>query len=523
MKGLTDMKRLIAFALILAMLFATACSKSAIDASFGEKRTQFNDSLSLTDTPLTGGDIPSDFSDFYEAEDGVLSGSATVSAGSEYSGGYCVKGVNSKQNGDMLTFKVNIENEGMYDLSFGYYTQDINKINEVSVDGKSVGYLYCYKANELDFSDIRNVYLSEGQHDISIIPSWGWVNYDSLTVTKSTVITDETYNVTASLSNPNADENTQRLYKFLCDIYGKYSLTGQFADKGRESNEYKAIEFATGKNFAVLGLDMMNYSLVNRENGATCQTVEVAHDWYHNAGGIVQICWHWNTSTEYKKDGSNWWNTFYAENTTIDLDKIMNGEDAIGYDYLMADIDNIASELKRLCDDGVPVLWRPLHEASGGWFWWGDCSPESYIGLWQTMYDKLTNEHGLTNLIWMWNGQSADWYPGDEYVDIVSWDIYADEHDYSSYSGTFAEAASCYGETKLIALSENGVVMDPEQMFKANARWLFWGTWVGDFVIDDGPYISQRYTEKSMLIKAYESEYTLTLDELPNLKKYPLE
>lgn len=517
------MNKLLALLLILVMLLATACSSSSIDASFGEKRTEYNDSLSLNEVSLTGGDVPSDFYEFYEAEDGVLSGAASIASGGQYSGGRYVKGINSRDNGDMLTFKVNIEHEGMYDLSFGYITPSANKVNEASVDGKGIGFLYCFKENELDYSVIENIYLSEGEHDISVIPNWGWVNYDSLTLTKSTVITEDTYNVTASLSNPNADENTRRLYKFLCDIYGKYSLTGQFADEGRASDEYKSIQFATNENFAVLGLDMMNYTLVNQENGANGISVEVAHDFYHNAGGIVQMCWHWNTPIEYKKDGSNWWNTFYAENTTLDLDKIMNGEDPVGYDLLMEDIDNIASELKRLRDDGVPIIWRPLHEASGGWFWWGDCSPETYIKFWKTMHDRMTNEHGLTNLIWMWNGQNKDWYPGDKYVDIVSWDIYAEERDYSSYSGTFAEATACYDETKLIALSENGVVMDPDNMFRDNARWLFWGTWVGDFVVDEGLFLNQKYTEKSMLIKAYESEYTLTLDELPNLKKYPLD
>lgn len=518
------MNRFIRLATLLALavivLLTSACG-SAIDASFGEKRTDFNKDFSLTDIPLSGGEIPDGFVASFEAEDGELFGSANIKQGSEFSGGSCVSGVNSKANGDMLTFKVYVENEGMYDLSFAYKTSSKDKINDVTVDGTNVGSIYCYKENELDSSPLKNIYLSSGKHDISIVPSWGWVDYDCLTITKSTMITDKTYNVTAPLSNPNADENTRRLYKFLCDIYGKYTLSGQFADKGRESVEYKAIEGATGKSFAVLGLDMMNYTLVNRENGAESQTVEYAHDWYHNAGGIVQICWHWNTPKQYIKDGSYWWNTFYAENTTLDLDKIMNGEDDEGYNLLMQDIDNIAAELKRLCDDGVPILWRPLHEASGGWFWWGDCEPESCIKLWQTMFDKLTNEHNLTNLIWMWNGQSADWYPGDDYVDIVSWDIYAGEHQYGSCSGTFAEAASCYGETKLIALSENGTVMDPDLTFRDNARWLFWGTWSGEFVTN-GMLLSEQYTEKEMLIKAYESDYTLTLDELPNLKKYPI-
>lgn len=515
-------KKILSVLMAMCMLLVTGCS-NGIDASFGEKRTEYNDSLSTDWVELTGSDIPDSYELRLEAEDAELFGEARVINNAGFSGGKGVSGVNRKDNGDKLTFKVTVESEGMYDLTFGYQTGSKNKVNDVWVNGLGAGSIYCYKENERDETTLKNVYLAKGENEVSIIPSWGWVDYDDLRVTKSSVVTEETYKVTAPLANPNADDNTKRLYKFLCDIYGKYSLSGQFADRGRESNEYNAIVDATGKSFAVLGLDMMNYNLVNRKNGASSQTVELAYDWYHNAGGIVQMCWHWNTDESYKKDGSNWWNTFYSENTNLDLDKIMNGEDERGYQLLMDDIDNISNELKRLRDSDVPVIWRPLHETSGGWFWWGDCKPESFIKLWQVMFDKMTNEHNLTNLIWMWNGQSKDWYPGDEYVDIVSWDIYAGEHQYGSQSGIFAQAVDCYNETKLVALSENGTVMDPDLMFRDNARWLFWGTWSGEFaVIKDIPAISERYTEKYMLIKAYESDYTLTLDELPDLKKYPL-
>lgn len=48
------------------------------------------------------------------------------------------------------------------------------------------------------------------------------------------------------------------------------------------------------------------------------------------------------------------------------------------------------------------------------------------------MYDKFTNEYGLNNLIWVWNAQNPDWYPGDEYVDIMGYDCYPAEQDSSS-------------------------------------------------------------------------------------------
>ncbi len=262
---------------------------------------------------------------------------------------------------------------------------------------------------------------------------------------------------------------------------------------------------------------MMNYSLTNKKYGAVGDSMEYASDWYHNMGGIVEMHWHWNSPKSHIADGANWWNSFYSENSDIDLDKAMNGEENKLYEKLVDDIRNISEELTKLRDDGVPVLWRPLHEASGGWFWWGDCEPESYIKLWRLMYDIMTNEYNLTNLIWIWNAQHAEWYPGDDVVDIVSTDIYTDSYSYGSHSPTFAELVEATGENKLVSLSENGVVMDPELCFRDNARWLFWCTWTGDYGTTD------LYTEDWMLEKAYNSEYVLTLDELPDLKKYRLE
>lgn len=122
----------------------------------------------------------------------------------------------------------------------------------------------------------------------------------------------------------------------------------------------------------------------------------------------------------------------------------MDGEDKEGYDLLMADIDAIAEQLLILKEAKVPVLFRPLHEASGGWFWWGASGPEAYKELYRLLYDRLTNEYGLDNLIWVWNGQDAEWYPGDEYVDIIGEDIYPGERVYQSQIASYLNAATNY-------------------------------------------------------------------------------
>ena len=501
-----------------------ASNDDGIKAVFGEIRTEYNTNLDLSDYPLTKSDVPADFSLTVEAESGKLEGNAKANDFPDASGGAYVNGVNVE--GDALTMTADIEYSGFYDMNFLTMGSE-GRVNNVLVDGMKVGDITTNSPAEFGDTLLSYIYLDKGTHEITITPSWGYVDIDCLILTAAaTPITEDTYKVEPTLVNPNADENTKRLYKFLCDIYGKYSLAGQYADEGRASSEYEKITAKTGKTFAVLGLDMGNYSLGSKAHGAESKTVEYAYDWYKNAGGIVQLCWHWTTPEDYAVNAGDqpWYSSFYKEGSKLDLDKIMNGEDDAAYQLLMDDIDNMANELARLRDAGVPVLWRPLHEAAGGWFWWGNCEPESYKKLWNVMYDKMTNEHNLTNLIWVWNGQDPAWYPGDETVDINGWDIYAGNHVDSSQSGRFDDMATNYGtKTKLIALTENGCVMDPDKVFNDNARWLFWGTWSDPFTMKLGVVINDEYTTVELLTNAYNHERVLTLDELPDLQNYPLD
>lgn len=503
---------------------AVTTSQEPLKAIFDVIRDEYNDSLDLSDYPLTPNEIPDGFEAVYEAENADMTGSVKAFSNSSLSGGQGIRGLENASS-DTLTFNLELEHTGFYDFNFISKSDDVlTRENFVYVDGEKSGAIHCEDVGKFTDSYFKNVYLEAGTHKIMIEPSWGYIEYDCLKLTKNTSVTEDTYNVTAPLSNPNADDNTKRLYKFLCDIYGKYTLSGQYANEGRLAIEYRRINMETDKQFAVLGLDMMGNDSGSLKYAGATNAVDYAYDWYVNAGGIVTFCWHWRSPAEYQLNSEEypWHGSFYTDYTTIDLDKIMNGEDEEGYKILMNDIDLIAGQLARLRDAGIPVLWRPLHEAAGGWFWWGNCEAESYIKLWNIMYDKMTNEHNLTNLIWVWNAQNPDWYPGDETVDIVAYDIYAGEQVDTPFSGTFSQLAEVPGENKLVALSENGCVMDPDKVMESNSRWLFWATWYGDFVVKN-LMLTEQYTSLETLNKAYQHERVLTLDELPDLKSYPLE
>ena len=490
------------------------------------KRTEFNESLDLTKKNAAQSQAPADFSWVGQAEDGKFTGKVSE-VNVEFPGfqgnGYVG---NFTGEADTVIFSVPVPADGVYNLSFNTCAgfADTDKINPVTVDGENVGSITTKQGKEFSESPLNGVYLTAGTHEIAAGTEWGWDFVDQLTVTAGEPISDELYQVTASLCDDKAFDNTKRLYRFLCDCYGKYTITGQYCDGGKYGREMILINEETGHYPAILGLDMIDYTPSRVEfGGGTGEAVNYAKDFYLNQGGIVTMCWHWNAPKQYLINNSEhpWYSGFYKEAATIDLDAIAQGKDEDGKAALLSDIDAICEAMEPLKEAQVPILWRPLHEASGGWFWWGDCDKESYLWLWHQVYDKMVNEHGMHNLIWVWNGQDPEWYPGDDTVDIVGIDIYAPAHSYSSQSSKFTELAGWSGERKLIALSENGVMPDPELMQRDNAVWSWFGTWGGEF-IQKLTLPTEDYTEYTMWDKVYQSADTLALDDLPCLWTYPI-
>lgn len=499
----------------IGAVLAAVAAAGMITGCNGNADAESKGSVTESTVRETEGFVP-EVAGVYEAEEGSFIGN--VKADSEkpgYSGSGYAAGFSADSDG--CGFEVEIKESGFYDLVFTTASNGGYKENYVTVDGQSVGNLV---SEESTFSDtsINRVYFEAGTHEVTVQKYWGWIYLDKLTVQTSEPIDENIYNVSAQLVNENATESTKRLMSYLTDIYGKNILSGQYCDTGQFGKEFAVVNKVTGKYPAVLGLDFIEYSPSRVANGSTSKATEYAESFWEN-GGIVTFCWHWNAPEKYLT--GEWWSGFRTESTNIDLAKIMNGEDEEGYELLMQDIDAIAQQLLILQEADVPVLWRPLHEASGGWFWWGASGAEAYKKLYILLYDKLTNEYGLNNLIWLWNGQDAEWYPGDEYVDIIGEDIYPGEHVYTSQVNKFLEAVD-YTDGKMVVMSENGCVFDPELAKRDGAMWGFFCTWGTEFVAKSTSIYaySEQYTEKDVLKKAYDSDIVITLDEVPNLKEY---
>lgn len=144
-------------------------------------------------------------------------------------------------------------------------------------------------------------------------------------------------------------------------------------------------------------------------------------------------------------------------------------------DRFTAYLDIIAEYANALQKDNIPVLFRPYHENTGSWFWWGSStSVETYKSLWRYTQEYLQSK-GVHNLIYVYspNGplsgaeEYLTRYPGDEYVDVLAFDYY---DDYSTYPAAFDDSffknlkATCQvvsnlaaEKGKVAAISETGV------------------------------------------------------------------
>jgi mannan endo-1,4-beta-mannosidase len=229
------------------------------------------------------------------------------------------------------------------------------------------------------------------------------------------------HQITTTPVNKNANNDAKALLKYLGNIYGEKILSGQ--------QDQASLDWVTqnvGTTPAILGLDLMDYTESRKSRGASSTDVDKAIA-FAKKGGIVTFCWHWGAPTGlYDTSAQPWYRGFYTDATDFNIETALANTNNANYTLLMKDIDTIAVQLKKLQDAGVPVIWRPLHEAEGGWFWWGAKGPEPAKKLWKIVYDRLTNQHKLNNLIWTWNSVAPSWYPGSDTVDIVSADTYAE-------------------------------------------------------------------------------------------------
>ncbi|WP_156077590.1 glycosyl hydrolase, partial [Saccharothrix sp. NRRL B-16314] len=437
-----------------------------------------------------------------EAETGVLNGTAVESSHAGYSGTGYVAGFD--QASDSVTITIPGNPGGLHDLTIRYATPYGAKTASLSLNGSGLGDVSFPAVSTFSEIPAGKALLRPGDNTITVTNNWGWYLIDAIKVTPSAPRAP--HQVTGELTDPAATAEAKGLMRYLTDNYGKNILSGQ-----QDQASIDWLEQNIGKAPAVGGYDLMDYSPSRVERGTTGRDVDHALA-YDGRGGITTMVWHWNApSGLIDQPGKEWWRGFYTDATTFDLAAALADPASTDYKLLIRDMDAIAAQLKRLADAKVPVLFRPLHEAEGGWFWWGAKGPGPAKELWRLLHDRLVGHHGLHNLIWVWNSVSPDWYPGADVVDVVSADVYLPQGDHSAANGTYDRLVQLGGDKKLVALGEVGSIPDPDLVRAYEARWSWFVTWGG--FVQDGAINPRDFVQR-----VYNHTNVITLDELPDFK-----
>ena len=315
----------------------------------------------------------------------------------------------------------------------------------------------------------------------------------------------------------------RQLYRYLRDkVWGKQVLSGCQARWDYNTTDADGIYERAGKYPAINIFDFQHFRQRNLNYmGPTAKA-------WHDAGGIVGFIWHWSVPVSADlspKDGFAFYTPSGAEGrrpgTLFSARKAVQ-EGTPEQRVINENLDTIVRYLLHYQQQGIPILWRPFHEAAGNtnrggkaWFWWGNDGAEAFKQLY--LYtQRYLMERGVHNLIYIWTSEldDDDWYPGDAYVDIVARDQYHAPSQHGSFKQQYDILRRKY-PTKMLALAECDCVPSAQAMESDDARWLFVAPWTV-------PFVFSQQNDDAFWRQFLHEELILTRDEVNRAGSYRL-
>ena len=305
--------------------------------------------------------------------------------------------------------------------------------------------------------------------------------------TDGTQAKPEATDKTLTMTDPDASNSAKALYAYLQGLTeSDQVLFGHQNDVSRSVGTKDAlgdVHDVTGSVSGIFGIDSL--ALFGSEAGGTDakSALEKSISYSKKAaenGAIVTLSAHMPnfTSAKIKDNGDGTYDFFDCNfNESKDLSgdslkKILPGGEK--NKVFTAYLDTIATYANKLQESNIPVIFRPLHENTGGWFWWGTGNTaESYKSLYAYTREYLESK-GVHNMLYVYspNGpleseeEYMSRYPGDAYVDILAFDYYNDFNTYPAEADTsFFDhldqtcqivSAVAKKHDKLAAISETG-------------------------------------------------------------------
>lgn len=383
---------------------------------------------------------------------------------------------------DLLTHRFTSPG-GLYSLSVRYRAPS-EKAYVLTVNGLAHEGFFLPTGDAFATHTHGLIELPRGQSVLTLGGGWGYFELADITLTPARRPPPPARPPSVPV-NPHASPEARALLQTLTRLYGTTTLTGVYSEA-----DIAHVRDRTGHTPALLGGDLMDYSPSRVERGADAKRETERLVAAAQRGHLITVSWHWNAPKDLldrvdidesgRETNKRWYKGFHTNATTFNVAAALADPHGDDYRLLLRDIDAIAVELRKLADANVPVLWRPLHEAEGRWFWWGAQGPEPYVQLWRLLYDRLTHHHQLHNLLWVYTaGPDPRWYPGDDVVDLVGVDLYPkDSRDPMTWA--WQTVLRQYAGRKLIALTEVGFIPDLQRMRRHGVYWSYFNTWTGN-------------------------------------------
>lgn len=417
----------------------------------------------------------------------------------------------------------NVSISSQIEVSFNEVVQSSDS-HGITVNNNAV------KIEEAYTKILINATLEKNQTYVVNIPKGALINMDGIPLDESIQFSFETVktvlvNLDQTLVTSNPSAEVVNVYNFFLENYGKKIISATMSNVSWNINEAEWVKQHTGKYPAITTVDYVHLQS-SPANWIDYSDIGFIEDWWSN-NGLIAAGWHWNVptfngSTEY---------SFYADETTFKASNAII-EGTWENEVIKIDLKKIADYLKLLNDKNIPVIWRPLHEAAGNtyeyqggsaWFWWGEDGAEAYKKLWIYMFNYF-NEQGLDNLIWVWTTQTKDkdFYPGNEYVDIIGRDIY-NNVEAASIAEQFTSIQQNY-PSKMITLSELGNVATIADQWTEGAHWSYFMPWydyerTNNLTDEAFKQSDHQYANANWWNEAFNDNLVISRDEMPSLKE----
>lgn len=307
----------------------------------------------------------------------------------------------------------------------------------------------------------------------------------------------------------NASDNAISLLNFIYSIKGIHTLSGQHNVPKYMSVFTDSIYLLTGKKPAIWGGDFgFSDERHDTDNIKYRENLIREIKKQHKEGAIINLCYHQANPIEgepclfdpgviYKLSDEQW------------EDLLTPGTEI--YNNWKNQMDIFAGYLKELKEAKIPILFRPYHEMNGSWFWWGGRpGKDGFQALWIQLFEYYTKHHELNNLLWVWSSDRPwegveDYYPGDQYVDILGCDIYPLPDTNIVFRQEWYDRIQNLAGEKPFGITEHSVLPTKNEFI--NQSGFVWFLSWNNMVIQGN--------KLNRLKEVYNSEQVLTLDELP--------